>query len=53
MSATAKTQDERLSWLKIAEAYLKLSRWKDRDQFAFDAEVSDKGTGQKDSTASH
>ena len=53
MASKANTECEKLSWLRLAEGWLRLLSWKPRSDDAFNAEVEEKGTGQEKSTASH
>ena len=53
MAAKAKTEPEMISWLTLAEGWLRLVVGKSRSDDAFNAELEEKGTGQEKSTASH
>jgi len=52
-ATAAKSEPEQLSWLKLAEGYLRLMRWRQRPADTFGRALSAQGTGQQDSTASH
>ena len=54
MAASAKTEEERISWLKLSASWLCLMRWGSTGQErAFIAELAATSTGQVDSTATH
>ena len=53
MASKAKTEQEKISWLQLAEGWLRLLSWKPRSEEAFNTEVEQKGTGQEKSRASH
>jgi hypothetical protein len=53
IAATMKSEADKVSWLKLADAWTRLATWRDRYEETFNTEVEAKTTAQLNSTAAH
>ena len=53
MALDAKTEEQRATWLELADAWLRLAAWRDRRASnGFDLSMPEMSTGQEESKAS-